>query len=310
MKIIIIVLVVLAILFFIGTFVLYKVTFSSAEGRNSDPYVVPDTAQIAAVKDKMYAHIDELMAIEYESVEIESFDGITLFGRYYHVEDGAPLQIQFHGYHGNGVRDFCGGNKVAREYGMNTIIIDERGHGKSGGNTISFGINERYDVKSWCEYAVDRFGSDVKIVIAGVSMGAATVLMAAELDLPENVVGVIADCPFSSPIKIIEKVVSSSGFPFGIVKPFVKAAARIYGHFSLEASEPIKAVKNTDIPILLIHGDDDNYVPHSMSVALKEANPELIEFHSFPGAGHGLSYMVDDERYREITIEFLDRVLK
>lgn len=147
--------------------------------------------------------MDELT---FESVFITSFDGVKLYARYYHVRDGAPLQIQFHGYRGSALLDFCGGNKLAREIGHNTLVVDQRAHGKSGGNTITFGINERYDCLSCINYAVERSGKETPIFLSGVSMDAATVLMASELNLPDNVIGIIADSPYSSPEEIIRKV--------------------------------------------------------------------------------------------------------
>ena len=131
----------------------------------------------------------------YEEVSIESFDGLTLFGRYYHVKDGAPLDIGFHGYRSSALTDFAGGSELSFSMGHNLLLIDERAHGRSEGRTITFGIQERWDVERWARFAVERFGADVQIILYGVSMGAATVLMAAGLDLPENVKGIIADCP-------------------------------------------------------------------------------------------------------------------
>ena len=135
--------------------------------------------------------MEQLKEITAEDVFINSFDGLKLHGRYYHVKDGAPLDIQFHGYNGNAMRDFCGGNKISRESGHNSLLIDQRAHGMSQGKTISFGINERKDCLSWVRYAVERFGEDTEIVLSGVSMGAATVLMASDLGLPKNVKAIV-----------------------------------------------------------------------------------------------------------------------
>ena len=154
----------------------------------------------------MLSLIRQMDEIPYEAVTISAQDGTKLAVRYYHVRDGAPLQIQLHGYRGTALRDFCGGNKLARESGQNTLVVDQRAHGKSGGTTITFGIRERLDCLCWVEYASQRFGSDIPVFLSGVSMGAATVLMASELELPANVVGIIADCPYSSPEAIIRKV--------------------------------------------------------------------------------------------------------
>jgi len=123
----------------------------------------------------------QLSGRPYEEVSIVSFDGLTLFGRYYHVKDGAPLDIGFHGYRSSALTDFAGGSELSFSMGHNLLLIDERAHGRSEGRTITFGIQERWDVESWARFAVERFGADVQIILYGVSMGAATVLMAAGL---------------------------------------------------------------------------------------------------------------------------------
>lgn len=172
------------------------------------------------------------------------------------------------------------------------------------------GINERFDCLSWVKYICERFGNDVKIVISGVSMGAATVLMAAELDLPENVIGIIADCPYSSPKEIITKVCCDMRLPANLVYPFVKLSAKLYGHFDLEAADAAEAVCHAKVPVLLIHGEDDRFVPCSMSKKIYDAakssnsNADII-IETFPEAGHGISFMTDAKRYGEI----LDRAL-
>ena len=121
-----------------------------------------------------------------EEIQITSFDGCKLFGRYYHLRDGAPLEILFHGYRSCSFRDCSGGHLLSRKMGFNALVIDQRAHGKSSGNTITFGVKEHRDCKMWIDYAVRRFGTDCPIMLSGISMGAATVLMAAGLELPEN----------------------------------------------------------------------------------------------------------------------------
>ncbi|MBR2558801.1 MAG: prolyl oligopeptidase family serine peptidase [Firmicutes bacterium] len=165
-----------------------------------------------------------------------------------------------------------------------------------------------FDVLAWTRWAVRRFGPEVKILLAGISMGASAVLMASELALPENVRGILADCPFSSPWDIIKKVGDARGFNMDIWRPFIKMEARIYGDFELDAAEPVTAVKHANVPILLIHGEDDKFVPCEMSRQIAEANPEMIEFHTFPGAGHGVSYLADTERYTKLVRDFCEKI--
>jgi hypothetical protein len=118
-----------------------KAFYSSPRGR-VEPTEPPQSTQYQKNIDTMRELIALMQTIPYERVEITARDGTHLVGRYIHVCDGAPLQIQCHGYRGGPVRDFCGGNKLAREMGHNTLVIEQRAHASSGGPTISFGIPE------------------------------------------------------------------------------------------------------------------------------------------------------------------------
>lgn len=250
----------------------------------------------------------KLKSIKAEDVYITSFDGLSLHGRYYHVRDGAPLDIQFHGYNGNAMRDFCGGNKISRDLGRNTLLVDQRAHGQSQGKTISFGINERIDCLSWIDYASKRFGRDTEIVLSGVSMGATTVLMASCLDLPENVKGIIADCGFSSPKEIIKKVMRDNRLPDKLLYPFVWLAARVFGRFDLCSADAVLAVSASKVPILLIHGGADDFVPCYMAKEIYEACSSEKELLIVDGAGHGMSYLVDRELYEKTVKDFVARI--
>ena len=289
----------------------YRTAFYSPEKRKEDDYAIPRGEQYEKERQRMLSLIRQMDEIPYEAVTISAQDGTKLSARYYHVRDGAPLQIQFHGYRGTAVRDFCGGNKLAREAGQNTLVVDQRAHGKSGGTAITFGIRERMDCLCWAEYANQRFGSDTPIFLSGVSMGAATVLMASELELPTNVIGIIADCPYSSPEAIIRKVCREDmHLPPALVMPFIRLGARLFGHFDLKEASAVQAVRNTNIPILLLHGEDDRFVPCNMSREIFDACTGEKTRITFPGAGHGLSYIVDTETYSEAVSRFVDQCLQ
>ena len=185
------------------------------------------------------------------------------------------------------------------------MIIDHRASGRSEGSIISFGINEKRDCISWIEHAISRFGSDVKLIITGISMGAATVMMAAGEELPKNVVCVLADCGYSSAREIIKKVIAEMKLPADAVYPFVRIGARLFGHFSLEETSPMEAVKRTSIPIIFIHGDTDAFVPYDMSVRLYNAcSSEHKRMVTINDAGHGLAYPVDRAGYLDALRDF------
>ena len=291
-----------------GSYYAYKLAFFN-DIRDDDIYHVPNTPQYQAQAEKMRASVRKMADCPYEQVYITARDGITLAARYYHFVDGAPLQIQMHGYRGSALRDFCGGHALARKMGHNALTVDQRAHGKSGGNVITFGIKERFDCLSWIQYANQRFGKQTPIILSGVSMGASTVLMASELDLPENVVGVIADCPYSAPGAIIQKVCKDMKFPPKLLYPFVVLAGLMYGHFRIWDSSAEKAVIRTKIPALVIHGEDDRFVPCEMSRAIRRANREKVTLETFPEAGHGLSYLLDPQRYETVVRSFMEKCL-
>ncbi len=290
--------------------IIYKMAFFTVPNPNDDVFTIPDNDQYRENRDFMVSIIKELNDIPYESVTITSHDGLKLFGRYYHVTDGAPVFIEFHGYRSMGIRDFCGGDRIVRSLKHNTLIVDQRAHGRSEGNTITFGIKERRDCVSWVDYVLNRFGADTKIFLIGVSMGAATVLMASDLDLPENVVGVIADCPYSSPWAIIKKVGNGMKIPTAPAYPLVKLSARIFGGFDLTESSPVEAVKHAKVPILLIHGEADRFVPCDMSRTIAAACASEITFVTVPDAGHALSYIIDEKKYTDEAIKFINHCLQ
>ena len=298
---------VLAILFG-GAYYSYRIAFySPTKDRDTIPEVTDPhyTPFKVVIRDLFH----QLKNKPCEYVTIQSQDGLTLSGRYYHTADNAPLAICFHGYRSCWLTDFCGGADIAFRMGQNVLLVDQRAHGRSQGRTITFGIKERHDLMCWLEYALNRFGDDTKILLYGVSMGGATVLMASGMDLPENVKGIIADSPYSSPLDIILEVARQKHYPVKLIKPFIILGAKIYGGFDVREASGAEAVKQATVPIMIIHGEDDTFVPPEMSRQMQSSNPDFITLHTFPGAYHVLSYMVDTPRYRNLVKNFMQKVL-
>jgi len=299
----------IVILFLFICFLAYLKAFYNNQLKKSKKMKMPGKEQYAAVKHITDMLVNEMTQKKWEDIYINSYDGLILHGRYHHISDVAPLQIQCHGYKGSWKKDFCGGNKLATDTGFNTLVIDQRAHGKSGGKTITFGIKERYDLMSWIKYSVKRFGENKKIVLAGVSMGASTVLMVSDMQLPESVKCIIADSPYSSPKAIILKVCNDMKIPSQIAYPFVKMGALLFGRFHLNASSAVEAVKKSKKPILLIHGKNDLFVPYSMSEEIYNNAESEKQLEYFENAGHGLSYLIDTERYNNVVNVFIKKHL-
>ena len=252
------------------------------------------------------ALVADIDGLPTERIYITSHDGLRLTACYYHAADGAPIEIFCHGYRSMPQRDFAGIHKIAMSLGHNILMIEQRAHGGSEGKTISYGIKEHLDVIGWIKYCNERFGP-VPIILYGISMGGATVLMASGAKLPENVKAVIADCPMSSALDIIKVVSTGMGPGSFMAGALARMAARLNG-FSLVANSPEKAVKRASVPILLLHGDEDDLVPYYMGERIAAANPE-IQFETFKCRPHARSYLFETERYTGIVKDFIGRAL-
>ena len=285
---------------------LYKIAFSVPK-KCADPYDGIDRGAFADYKHDIRTMIETVSKIPYEDVYTNSEDGLRLHAKYYETVPGAPVEILCHGYHGTGYRDFCGGLQLALKRGHNALLIDQRAHGESEGKCLTFGIMERKDCLSWVKYIVERCGEDTKIVLVGISMGAATVTMATELELPDNVVAVIADCGYSSPEEIIRKVMKDSKYP-QCLYPILKLSAKLYGHFDLGEASSEEALHSSKIPVLFIHGEADDFVPCEMTRRNYDACASKKTLITVPEAGHGLSYLVDLDKYTEAIDKFLSEV--
>ena len=297
----------LAAMVLLIAYVCYRMAFfaSREEEENADEFAIPEGDIYEPFRDVMVQWMKEARAMPHDEITIQSFDGLTLCGKYYEFAPGAPIELMFHGYRGNADRDLCGGVQRCFSLGHSALIVDQRTCGKSGGKKITFGVWESKDCLSWLDYMVDRFGPGQEIILCGISMGAATVTMAAGLPLPANVTSVLADCGYTSAKEIIQKVIAvDMKLPPKLAYPFVKLGAKVFGGFDLEENPPIAAVTKTRIPIIFIHGGSDAFVPCDMSRRCHEANRNMTRFVCIPGAGHGLSYLVDKETYLKVLREF------
>lgn len=287
-----------AIAFIAALYIVYRMAFYTNRKKHPAPDEMPRGELYAPYARRLVESVRKLEKVPYEPVEIISFDGLKLFGRWYDAGPDAPVAILFHGYRSTALRDSSGGAPFCMSRGFSVLLVDQRSHGKSEGRTITFGIKEIRDCLSWVNYVVRRIGKDARIMLMGVSMGAATVLMAADLKLPEQVKAIGADCGYSSPEAIICRVAEKIGIPYKLAAFLARISARVFGGFNLHESDSLESAKHFNVPVMLIHGDDDRFVPCEMSRAVEAVNPEMCTLVEIPGAGHGIAYYVDTETYK------------
>ena len=277
----------------------YREAFEADPKRQAPPEEIPEGEQFDRYREEMLCNIRRTAAVEYERVTVESHDGLTLAGKYYAGEDGVPLMIFFHGYRSTPERDASGGLHFCRDRGWHVLLAAQRAHGESGGKTITFGIRERYDCLTWIESMLERLGKETPIFLWGISMGATTVLMASGNNLPQNVIGVLADCGFSCAKDIICKVIRQMKLPDKLLYPFVRLGALLFGGFDPNNADATAALRRCSLPVIFFHGDTDDYVPCEMSRINYDACSGIKELVVIPNAGHGLCYPADPKGYVE-----------
>ena len=301
MKLLIIIPVILSLiaLFFLISLVCFLMVFYSKKRKplKDGEYDFPPQKVYLSYKEQLLSWMEKARTLPHEDFEITSFDGLTLRGKYYEKEKGAPIEILFNGYRGTSERDLSAGIERCFKLNRNVLLVDQRACGRSDGSITTFGIKERFDAVKWAEFASNHSGEDAIILLGGVSLGGATVLNASKEALPKNVKCILADCPFSSPKEIITKVIKDMKLPAFIFYPFIKWGAKIYGKFNLEETAPYLAVREATLPIYLVHGDNDDYVPYSMSEKIYENIATDKALVKIEGAAHGLAYPVDNEKY-------------
>ena len=298
--------IILAILTLLITYLCFRIVFYTPRKQEptNDIIPLPEGEIYEPYHPLMKKWILEARSFPQEDHYITSHDGLKLHAKYFEYAPGAVTEIMFHGYRGSAERDLSGGIQRCFALGRNVLLIDQRTSCGSEGNVISFGINEHKDCLGWIDFAVKQFGPDVKLVLTGISMGASTVLMAAGKSLPENVVGVLADCGFSSPKKIIQKCAKDMHLPARLIYPFIKLGAKLFGHFDLEEYTPLDAMKTCKIPVIFFHGEDDDFVPCEMSREIYDTCTSPKRIVTVPKAGHGLVYLVDNNKYFQNVVEF------
>ena len=241
---------------------------------------------------------------EYEArgreYSILSEDGLRLYGHY--IPPAGEMRgvfLQVHGYRSNGFNDFCGAVGHMTRDGFGCLVVDQRCHGRSEGDTICFGVRERYDILLWCRFLEKEFPG-MPVILDGVSMGAATVMGAASLELPENVRGIIADCGYTSMEDIFRKVLATSfRLPAFPLLPLAELYCRLKNGFGFSDLRSEESLAHAKVPVLLAHGEADDFVPYAMAVKIYETVRDKIdiEFVSVRDAGHGLSYLINYDQY-------------
>ena len=242
---------------------------------------------------------------EHEQVQIAAQDGTGLVGHWFCPENAKRIIIAMHGWRSTWSQDFGAIAPFWFDNDCAVLFAEQRGQGNSGGEYMGFGLLERYDCIDWINWVNERTEAKLPIYLGGVSMGAATILMTAGFELPENVKGIVADCAFTSPHAIWKHVVENNfKLPFGLYSKAAKDICEKRIQMSSDSYSTTEALSNCIVPVLFIHGTDDNFVPIEMTYENYKACVSEKRLFVVPGAEHGMSYLVDKDGYETAVKQF------
>ena len=270
-----------------------------------------DWSQYASMLEERKAF---MLAQPHKEVYQISFDKLKLHANFFpaikEVDGKKKAAICFHGYTSQGMSDYIGLSDYYLKKGFAMLLPDARAHGQSEGEYIGFGCLDRKDALVWINWVIQELGEDVEIVLHGTSMGGATVLMTSGLDLPPQVKGIVSDCGFTSPKEVFTHVLNTMyHLPAFPVIPGADIMNKKLAGYGMDECNAKREVAKAKVPILLIHGSNDTFVPFQMCNEIYDwcASPKkkLI----IDGAAHAESYYKDTEKYEQALTEFYQEII-
>ncbi len=246
----------------------------------------------------------------WQDIVIASSFGYSLKGTY--IPNPHPTEktlIFLHGF----TDSRLAGLNYARIYlnsGFNVLLIDSRAHGESGGDSVTWGVYEKYDLDQWVDWIRQRFPSGL-IGIHGVSMGAATALMHAELnEKNKRVAFYIADSSYSDfetvlKLQMQQRIPQVEPLFLDLLLPYANLAAYLNARFTFYQASPLQAVRHVTTPILYLHGENDKLIPVSMSLALYQATQGPRQLVTFPKMDHIQAFYHDRQQYAQVIRDFI-----
>lgn len=240
-------------------------------------------------------------------------DGARLHAFYVAAaEPTAQTAVIVHGYTDNAIRMFMIGYLYNHALGYNILLPDLRNSGQTDGDHFQMGWLDRLDVLQWMDVAHHIYGDSTRMVVHGISMGAATTMMVSGEQQQPFVKCFVEDCGYTTAwdefAYKLKQTYSLPAFPLMYTTSLL--CQWKYGWSFGEASA-VKQIEKSTLPIFFIHGDADTYVPTEMVYKLFEAKQQGDkELWIVPGAIHAMSYRDNTQAYTERVKAFTEKYIR
>ena len=249
--------------------------------------------------------------IEYEDVQYETplgKQGSWQFARR-PEGDNDTWAIFVHGLRGS-PGDGLPSLSVLNDLGIPALFItyrNDEGQPQDPSGNYQYGLTEWQDLHAAVEYILGQPGAN-DVVLIGQSMGGGIVAkFLYESPLADSVTGAVLDSPMMDFKATVELGGRQRNLP-GFVTATATWISNLRFGLDWDAMDYLKDSHRLDIPILLIHGDDDTSVPIETSDKLSQLRPDLITYTIYPDTPHANAWNTDSTRYEQQLREFLLRV--
>lgn len=246
----------------------------------------------------------KLASLETETVLLENREGLTLVGHLRECEKAKRLVIAFHGWRSAWYRDFgLLADFLSREQ-CSVLYVEQRAQNESEGDYIGFGLTERYDCVDWANWAAERFPG-LPVYLMGVSLGRGDGAHGRRRYSPRRGARRDRRLAYTSPRAIWQHVMGKNlHLPVRAATVIADSLCKKRLNASSGSYSTVEALKNTDVPVLLIHGEDDHFVPLKMAFENRDACAAPCKLLVVPGADHAMSYYMGRGAYEAAVRAF------
>lgn len=285
---------------------------NAAVDRGNDWFATEGAALFDQAWQKRTDEEDEADAtfwLQEKTWKITSADRLKLVAATF-TQPGHRWMIALHGYRSTGFQDMNDVAQVYYEKGYNVLVPDLRGHGRSEGQTIGLGWLDRLDLLQWID-AILAQDTEAEILLHGCSIGGASALMASGEKLPPQVKLIIADSSFTSVYSEFKWLLRRyTKYPVSRFMVLANRYARRKVGYSLIRASVTRQLGSNHLPILLLHGQEDQFVPVKELAALAKASAGPAETRPFAECGHLEAKEQKATEYWDAVFAFIQQYTK